>query len=185
MQSGGCLSVEQLHEFACRTGACWRKQLRQFISRHLAKGRIEMINVEVSTVINRPLAEVFAFVANLENHPKWETDFQEVKQLTSTPGGVGTIYQCLLKMPGKSVTSKFEITEYAANKKIAFEGEVAGPAKPKVSYMFESIGAGTKVISRPQPEMRGVFKLLEPIMTGYIRRNNVAHLSNLKRLLEV
>ena len=144
-----------------------------------------MINVEVSTVINRPIAEVFAFVANLENHPKWETDFQEVKQLTSTPGGVGTIYQCLLKMPGKSITSTFEITEYAANKKIAFEGEVAGPAKPKGSYMFESLGAGTKVISRPQPEMRGVFKLIEPIMTGYIRRQNQAHLSNLKRLLEV
>ncbi len=143
-----------------------------------------MINVEVSTVINRPIAEVFAFVANFENHPKWETDFQEVKQLTSTPAGVGTTYQCVLKLPGQSAKSKFEIMEYEANKKIAFEGEAAGPAKPKGSYIFESVAGGTKVTARPRPELRGLFKLLEPMMAGTIRQQNEAHLTNLKRLLE-
>ena len=143
-----------------------------------------MINVEVSTVINRPVADVFAFVANFENHPKWETDFQEVKQLTPTPGGVGTTYQCLLKFPGQTATSKFEITEYAVNQKITYEGEAAGPAKPKGSFLFESVAGGTKITSLPQPEFRGLFRLLEPMMAGYIRKNNVAHLSNLKRLLE-
>ena len=134
-----------------------------------------MINVEVSTVINRPVADVFAFVANFENHPKWETDFQEVKQLTSTSGGVGTTYQCLLKFPGQTATSKFEINEYVVNQKIPYEGEAAGPAKPRVSFLFESVAGGTKVTSLPQPEFRGLFKLLGPMMAGYIRKNNVAH----------
>src|SRR6185503_3015473 len=97
---------------------------------YLAKGEIEMINVEASTVINRPVADVFGFVANFENHPKWEKNFQKVKLLTSTPNGVGTTYQCELKLPGQTATSKFEIIEYQVNKKIAFEGEQAGPAKP-------------------------------------------------------
>jgi uncharacterized membrane protein len=143
-----------------------------------------MIMIEVSTVINRPIEEVFAFVANFENHPKWETDFQEVKQLTSTPGGVGTTYHCMLKLPGKSAKSKFEITEYQANKKLSFEGEVAGPAKPKGSYLFESVAGATKVTALPQPELQGFFKLLEPLMVGAIRKQNEAHLANLKRLLE-
>jgi uncharacterized protein YndB with AHSA1/START domain len=155
-----------------------------FISRYLARGEIEMINVEVSTVINRPVADVFAFVANFENHPKWETDFQEVKLLTVTPAGIGTTYDCLLKFPGQSATSKFEITEYAPDKKIAYEGQPAGPAKPKRSFLFESAAGGTKVTALPQPEFRGLFKLLEPMMAGYIRKNNVAHLNTLKRLLE-
>ncbi|HEY5574945.1 MAG TPA: SRPBCC family protein, partial [Anaerolineales bacterium] len=94
-----------------------------------------MINVEVSTVINRPIAEVFAFVADFENHPKWEMNFQKVQLLSSAPNGVGTTYQCELKLPGQSAKSKFEITEYEANKKIAFEGEAAGPAKPKGSFL--------------------------------------------------
>lgn len=143
-----------------------------------------MINVAVSIVINRPISDVFAFVANFENHPKWETDFQEVKRISSKPGGVGTTYQCVLKFPGQTATSKFEITEYMLDQKIAYEGEVAGPAKPKGSFVFESVGDGTKVTALPRPEFRGLFRLLEPMIAGYIRKNNVTHLNNLKGLLE-
>jgi uncharacterized membrane protein len=143
-----------------------------------------MINVEVSTIINRPVADVFAYVANFENHPKWETDFQEVKLLKSMPGGVGTTYQCVLKFPGQTATSTFEITEYAANQKIAYVGLPAGPAIPKGSFLFEAAGNGTKITSLPRPEFRGFFKFLEPMMAGYIRKHNETHLSNLKRALE-
>ena len=143
-----------------------------------------MINVEVSTIINRPVADVFAYVSNFENHPKWETDFQQVKLLTSTPSGVGTTYQCTLKLPGQTATSKFEITEYAANQKIAYVGEPTGPVVPKGSFLFEPVSSGTKITSLPRPEIRGFFRLLEPMMAGYIRKNNISHLSNLKQLLE-
>ena len=143
-----------------------------------------MINVEVSTVINRPIAEVFDFVANFENHPKWENNFQKVRLLNSTLNGVGTTYQCELTLPGQSATSKFEITEYEINKKISFNGEAVGPAKPKGSFLFESVVSGTKLTLLPRPEFRGLFRLLEPLMAGYIRKQNEEHLSTLKRLLE-
>ena len=144
-----------------------------------------MINVEVSMVINCPIADVFAFVANLENLPRWDTDFQEVKRLTSTPGGAGTTYQCLLKFPGgKTATQKVETTEYAVNKKITYESEESRIAKAKVSMLFESVAEGTKINSLLQPEFRGLFRLFEPMMTGLIRKSHVAHLNNLKRLLE-
>jgi uncharacterized membrane protein len=143
-----------------------------------------MIYVEASTVINRPVSDVFAFVANFENHPRWEMNFQKVKLLTSTPNGVGTTYQCELKLPGQSATSKFEITEYEVDKKIAFEGEAAGPATPKGSFLFEPVPGGTRLTLRPRPEFRGLFRLLEPMMAGYVRKQNEEHLSNLKRLLE-
>lgn len=143
-----------------------------------------MINVQASTVIHRPIEEVFAFVADFENNPKWEMNFQKVQLLTAKPTGVGTTYQCELKLPGQAATSKFEITEYEANKKIAFEGEAAGPAKPKGSFLFESVAGGTRLTLFPRPEFRGFFKLLEPMMAGYIRKQNEEHLSNLKRLLE-
>ncbi len=143
-----------------------------------------MINVEESIVINRPVSEVFAFVANFENHPKWESNFQKVKLLTSTPTGVGTTYQCELKLPGQSSTSKFEITEYEVNKNIAFEAEPAGPAKPNGSFRFESVEGGTKLTLLPRPEFRGFFKLLEPMMAGYVRKQNQDHLVKLKHILE-
>ncbi len=143
-----------------------------------------MINVEESIVINRPISEVFAFVANFENHPKWETNFQKVKLLTSTPTGVGTTYQCELKLPGQTATSIFEITEYEVNRKIAFEAEPAGPAKPNGSFLFEAVPGGTKITLLPRPEFRGIFKLMEPMMTGYVRKQNQEHLQKLKSILE-
>ena len=143
-----------------------------------------MINVQESIIINRPVEEVFAFVANFENHPKWESNFQKVKLLSSTPSGVGTKYQCDMKLPGQTAASKFEITEYVVNKKIAFEGEPVGPAKPDGSFLFESVPGGTKITLVPQPKFRGVFKLLEPLMAGYVRKQNRDHLKSLKQILE-
>jgi uncharacterized membrane protein len=143
-----------------------------------------MINVQESIVINRPIDEVFAFVANFENHPQWESNFQKVKLLSSTPSGVGTTYQCDMKLPGQTATSKFEITEYEVNKKIAFEGEPAGPAKPDGSFLFEAVPGGTKITLVPQPKFRGFFKLLEPLMAGYVRKQNQEHLKKLKSVLE-
>jgi len=143
-----------------------------------------MINVEESIVINRPVAEVFAFIADFENHPQWETNFQKVKLIRATPSGVGRKYQCDLKLPGQTATSMFEITEYEVNKKIAFEAEPAGPAKPNGSFLFESVPSGTKITLVPRPEFRGIFKLLEPMMAGYVRKQNQDHLKKLKHLLE-
>ena len=54
----------------------------------------------------------------------------------------------------------------------------------KGSFLFEPAGNGTKITSHLQPEFRGFFKYLEPMMVGYVRKNNVAHLSNLKQGLE-
>jgi len=143
-----------------------------------------VIKVEESIVINRPISDVFPFVSNFENLPQWESNFQKVKLLTATPTGVGTTYQCELKLPGQTATSKFEITEFEVNKKIAFEAEPAGPAKPNGSFRFETVPGGTKVTLLPRPEFRGFFKLLEPMMAGYVRKQNQAHLSTLKRILE-
>ena len=143
-----------------------------------------MIKVEESIVINRPIGEVFSYVANFENHPQWESNFQKVKLLTSTPSGVGAKYQCELKLPGQTASSIFEITEYEVNRKIAFEAEPAGPAKPNGSFLFEAVPGGTRITLLPRPEFRGFFKLMEPMMAGYVRKQNQEHLKKLKSVLE-
>ena len=41
-----------------------------------------MATLEISIVINRPVEDVFAFVSNPENYPKWFSGSREV-QITS------------------------------------------------------------------------------------------------------
>ena len=143
-----------------------------------------MVTVEASAVINRPIDEVFAFVSNFANHPQWEGNFLEGKRLTPDPVGVGTRYQCVLKVPGQRVVSLIDITEYEPNQSIGFRGDQPAQAKPVGRMTFEAVGSGTKVTLLPRPEFGGIFKLLEPLMAGYIKRSNVEHLRTLKSLLE-
>lgn len=143
-----------------------------------------MLNIEASTIINRPVADVFAFMSNFENNPKWEKNFVEARRLSADPIGVGTAFQCVLQVPGQRSESRFEITAYEPNRKIGFRADRPAQAKPAGSILFESVGDGTKVTVLPRPEMSGFFRLMEPLMAGYIKKQNETHLNNLKQLLE-
>lgn len=50
------------------------------------------MQLDVSEVIDRPLADVFRFhaVKHVQNHPRWDPDM-ELEQLTEGPIGVGTV----------------------------------------------------------------------------------------------
>ena len=50
-----------------------------------------MAEFKQSVLIDRPLAEVFAFVSNLENDPPW-TAAVEVRRTSQGPVGVGTTF---------------------------------------------------------------------------------------------
>ena len=72
-------------------------------------GDCEALDLESSITINRPVADVFAYVANFENHPRWERNFQQVRRLFMTDDGIGTTYECVFKFPGQRVTATPQI----------------------------------------------------------------------------
>jgi hypothetical protein len=56
---------------------------------------------EVSTVISRPLPDVFRFVTNIENQPQWQAASVENHQLTPGPMAVGAQIQYIGKWLGR------------------------------------------------------------------------------------
>lgn len=143
-----------------------------------------MINVQVSGVINRPITTVFAFIANPENHPQFETDFLEVKRLSAGVDGVGSAYRYKQKMLGRVIESRLVMTEYLPEQKITLEGDWVGPLKPQGSYLCAAVDGGTQVSLVVQPQLRGLIKVLEPLMAYMVQRREHTLLSNLKGLLE-
>lgn len=61
-----------------------------------------MTRVETSGVVNRPLDEVFSFLANVENNPLWQSGMQEAKITSEGPIDVGTTYSQLAKLLGRT-----------------------------------------------------------------------------------
>jgi uncharacterized protein YndB with AHSA1/START domain len=141
-------------------------------------------DVDASIVISRPIADVFAYVANFENHPQWEKNFRQVRRLSAGDDGVGTKYECVFKVPGQQVTATLEITGYEPERRIGFRADKPAMAKPVGEILFAPEGAGTRVTLRPRPEIGGPMRLIAPLMAGYIRRNNLSHLRLLKERLE-
>ena len=51
-----------------------------------------MLAFENAIRIDRLIDEVFAFLSNFENIPKWNYYVLEVRRLSDSPTGIGTIY---------------------------------------------------------------------------------------------
>lgn len=55
--------------------------------------------VQLEVVIERPAADVFDFLANTENAPRWASEFARVEREDSGPIGQGTRFQIWLQPP--------------------------------------------------------------------------------------
>ena len=65
-------------------------------------------------MIDRPIEEVFAFLADGENDPKFSPRVQQIAKTTEGPPGVGTRYASTVKDAGMTTEREFEITELRA-----------------------------------------------------------------------
>src|SRR5215210_8322749 len=87
-----------------------------------ARGGVRMTSMagrfEATVVVDRPIDEVFAFLADGENDPKFSPRVLEIKKTTDGPSGVGTVYASTVKDGGVKTEREFELTEFEAPTRI-------------------------------------------------------------------
>jgi uncharacterized protein YndB with AHSA1/START domain len=71
-----------------------------------------------TVVIKRPIEEVFAFLADGTNDPKFSPRVLEIAKTTDGPPGVGTRYRSTVKDAGMKTQREFELTEFEPPTKI-------------------------------------------------------------------
>jgi uncharacterized protein YndB with AHSA1/START domain len=74
-----------------------------------------------TTTIDRSVEEVFAFLADGENDPKFSARIVEIEKTTDGPPGVGTVYASTAKDGGIKAKHEFEITEFEPSTKIRWK----------------------------------------------------------------
>ena len=142
-----------------------------------------MIKIELSIVINRPVAEVFAFATNPANNVKWQEGLVESRMASSGPMGVGAQVVDVRKFLGRDMDSKLEVTAFEPNKPFA-EKVVSGPLKFEITQTFEPSGDGTKVSLVAQGEPGGFFKLAEGMVQKQLQSQLEGDAGRLKKALE-
>jgi uncharacterized protein YndB with AHSA1/START domain len=115
---------------------------------------------EATTVIDRPVEEVFDFLADGTNDPKFSPRVQEIAKATDGPIGVGTVYKSTVKDAGITTKREFELTELERPTKIRW----AERSKNQVTateggYDLAPEGSGTRVTLYNVLEGHGIGKL--------------------------
>jgi uncharacterized protein YndB with AHSA1/START domain len=137
---------------------------------------------ENTVMIRRPTAEVFAFLSDFENIPKWNYAIVETHKVSQGPVGVGTIYRQVRSVPRRS-EEHFEVTVYNPPRQLEIRGQL-GPFPSRLSYVLDAIPEGTRVTNAVELELRGPGRLLGPVAVPRVRDAVAANLQKLKELLE-
>jgi uncharacterized membrane protein len=136
-----------------------------------------MAHAAHTVVIEKPISDVFAFLADATNDPKWRPQVTSITHVSGS--GVGTVYAQTMKGPGgRPIAGDFRITRYDEPTRLDFE-VIAGPARPTGSYVLRDAGSGaTEITFTLDLKPRGLTVLLSP-MIGKQVKSEVANLANL------
>jgi uncharacterized protein YndB with AHSA1/START domain len=70
------------------------------------------VRVEESVEINRPVEEVFSYVANPENLPEWSSIVLKVRKETQGAPKEGDRFTSVTKFLGRRTETPFEVVSY-------------------------------------------------------------------------
>lgn len=142
-----------------------------------------MERFELNTVINRPIEEVFAILANLENDLRWRNEWVDARKTSDGPIGIGTHFSLIAKTFGQRIETVYETIQYEPNRIAAWKA-MSGPLPLTFQRTLEHVDGGTRVTVRYEVELRGFFKLAMPFMIGSVTRQHEGDMRKLKELME-
>jgi uncharacterized protein YndB with AHSA1/START domain len=137
---------------------------------------------ENMVMIARRIEDVFAFLSDLENIPKWNYAIVETRKISEGPVGVRTTYQQVRSVPSRS-EERLEITTYNPPRQLEIRGQL-GPFASRLVYALDAIPEGTRVTNTVELELHGPGRLLGRVAVPRVRDAVAANLRKLKELLE-
>jgi hypothetical protein len=140
---------------------------------------------EGSAVIDRPIDEVFAFLADGTNDPKFSPRVLEIAKTTDGPPGVGTIYKSTVKDAGMKTHREFELTEFDAPRRIRWaERSKNLITASEGGYDLAPEADGTRVTIFNVLEGHGFGKLIAPLALRSARNGADEFARSIKRAVE-
>jgi len=137
-----------------------------------------MIEFKNQIFVQCPVKEVFEFLSDFENLPKWNYYVLDVSKLTPGDVQIGTQYRQIRK----NDQQKFEVTEYHPLSSIAIK-TLPPERHLEMKFYLQSLGEGTQIIDE--------WKLDSPVpgplnwlATRRVRSAVSENLEKLKKLLE-
>jgi len=143
-----------------------------------------MITFTTGVCIERPLEEVFAFVSEPRNLPRWNTAVRSVRKTADAGNGAGSSYVVERELAIGRATNRLDVVANEAPDKFAIQA-TAGPTPFLYRYRFASENNETVVRLDAEVELPGATALLPQLARRAVKSGVDDNLATLKRVLEL
>ena len=142
-----------------------------------------MIQFEHSIQINRPVHEVFEFLADPRNFPTWQTGVVQSTITSPGPIGLGTTFDEEVKIVAWKVRTACEVTQYELDKKMCFKA-MSKPIAYAGQFTFEGVGNTTRLNVFGAAQLRGLWRLAGPLFGSEIKKETAKEMVKMKEIVE-
>ena len=131
-----------------------------------------MLRIDVTTLISRPVQEVWDYFIDLTNSPRWTRSGSELRPTSEGAFGVGTTVESVRTVFGREIKSQTLVaTHYDPGRLISFTADVPLLGRLIGGFTFESVGVETRPsvpddLGRNPPRALLLRKRNVPIMEG-------------------
>jgi uncharacterized membrane protein len=142
------------------------------------------IHVESRVEIERPAGDVFTFVADVRNNPRFQSGIRSCVWTSPPPVRAGSTYDQVATLLGREVVSKFVVDEYEEGRLIRFRS-TEGPLELLELRTVTPIAVRrctVEVVLDGDPG--GYFRWAGPLLRPMVSRSVKADYRRLKAILE-
>ncbi len=141
-----------------------------------------MLKFSADLKVNRPVDKVFAWLTNADNQGKFDKSSLKMEVLTPGPWRTGSQLRELRDLGGRKTVVLSEIAELEPNRRFVVRSKT-GPGWLGI-WNFEPEGAGTRLHWTGQLTMKGIARLLEPLIGKQMRSQIGQQFAQLSHLIE-
>ena len=129
--------------------------------------------------IDRPVAEVWAFLTDMTKAPEWMTGVQAMEPVGTEPIGVGSRFRFMSRGAPRetAVTAWQPMTTFALT-------SIQGGVTATYEYRVKEADGATEVELHALCEAKGFWKLLHPLIATLMKKSDSKHLLQLKKAIE-
>jgi len=143
-----------------------------------------VIAFETDVRINRRIEEVFAYVSDPLNFPRWNSAVQAVRQTSAGESGVASTYSLERELPSGRAVNELEVVASETPRTFAVR-TIAGPTPFLYRYRFAAENGETVMTLDAEVELPGAVALLPQLAGRLVKKGVNDNLATLKRILEV
>ena len=141
------------------------------------------MTVQQSILIDRPVAEVFAYLQNMDHRANYVPNLQSVELLTDGPLRLGSRFIETISVAGRTVPMTYEVVGFEENAWTQVETS-DGPFPISADLRLRPDGQKTHLAVVLDATLKGIFRLGAPMVKKAVEQQAATMLKNIKHQLE-